>query len=399
MTKEAYENYGDKMVYCFCCGRTLNKYGVHPDRIRKDGTVKRCKTCDWIYRRGGIPSVDGFTEEQVKYALEFILMERSIYLNDLSAEMNLSMDDIIAIVNSLNVGNKRYVIKSNCANCGKDVEEVVSVYTRNKDLFCSSECYHQFRAKTLKRGKDSSFYNKILTNCTNCNKEIEVIPYNYNKTNRFGNNHNFCSQECYWEYRAKYYVGEKSSRIHSTMSPEAKEKMRRSSAERLRNVAHINSKIQLKVNNILDNNNINYEREYPMMYYSIDNFLVDHNLIVEVMGDYWHTSPLRYNEFAYKINKIQQKGLVKDKQKYTYVKNHYGIEILYLWETDINTDTELCEKLILKYIDNNGVLDNYHSFNWTVDNGVLKLKDSIVTPYQNMKTSEYADLLVDKKTG
>lgn len=72
-----------------------------------------------------------------------------------------------------------------------------------------------------------------------------------------------------------------------------------------------------------------------------------------------------------------------------YINNYYNIEILYLWESDINLNLDLCEKLIQEYIEKDGILDNFHSFNYFIDkNGNLRLKDIIAIPYQNMTKQE-----------
>ena len=99
------------------------------------------------------------------------------------------------------------------------------------------------------------------------------------------------------------------------------------------------------------------------------------------------------NENGYNINSVQQKQLHKDKTKYSYIYNHYSINILYLWETDINKRPELCEALINKYVRNKGVLDNYHSFNWELSNGILVLKKSLITPYQDLSVNQYRHLI------
>ena len=53
---------------------------------------------------------------------------------------------------------------------------------------------------------------------------------------------------------------------------------------------------------------------------------------------------------------------------------------MYLWEYDIVHNTKLCEELIKLYIDNNGVLDDYNSFNYSyIDQ--LKLNTDIIYPY------------------
>ena len=165
-----------------------------------------------------------------------------------------------------------------------------------------------------------------------------------------------------------------------------------------RSAKRFDSKIQLLVNSILDKNNISYKREHVIKYYALDNYLTDSGLIIEVMGDYWHTSPLKYNENKYMINEMQQRGLQHDKQKHTYIKNHHNVEILYLWEHDIEQNLELCEALILEYIRKNGILENYHSFNWNYENETLYLNKDLIIPYQDMKTDEYRHL-IKKKVG
>ena len=112
--------------------------------------------------------------------------------------------------------------------------------------------------------------------------------------------------------------------------------------------------------------------------------------MIEVQGDYWHVNPLK---FPNKINKLQYERIPKDKAKHTYTKNQYGIEILYLWESDIYNNTLLCEKLILEYIKRNGNLENYHSFNYYLDeNGELMLRNNLIIPYQDMKANQYKKL-------
>ena len=155
-----------------------------------------------------------------------------------------------------------------------------------------------------------------------------------------------------------------------------------------KNSNRLNTKIQLKTNSILEKNKINYEREYRVKYYSIDNYLKDSKLMIEVMGDYWHSSPVRYGENKYFLNNIQYKGIIHDKQKHSYILNHLNVEILYLWESDIKNDVLKCELLILEYIKNNGILSDYNSFNYTVDNGVLKLNSQIIIPYLKRSAEE-----------
>lgn len=116
-------------------------------------------------------------------------------------------------------------------------------------------------------------------------------------------------------------------------------------------------------------------------------------MIIEVMGDYWHANPLKYNSETRLINQIQQKTVLKDKQKRGYIKNHYGYPILNLWESDINNEPDKCRALIELFIKNSGYIDNYHSFNYSYGNGILILNDILITPYQEMSSDQYKYLL------
>lgn len=130
------------------------------------------------------------------------------------------------------------------------------------------------------------------------------------------------------------------------------------------------SKPQQMINDLLDEMGIKYISEYDCKYYLIDHYLTDYNLMIEVQGDFWHCSPLlssKSNTSGIKNN------LIKDKRKHSYIKNNYGIEILYLWENDVYNNLDLCKTLITEYIKNNGVMKDYHSFNYVLHDDELKI--------------------------
>ena len=179
-------------------------------------------------------------------------------------------------------------------------------------------------------------------------------------------------------------------------SNDQKERSRKRLLNNLKSSDRLDTGIQLKVNSILDNIGLKYEREKVFEYYAVDNYLTSCNGIIEVMGDYWHSSPLRYNKDKYLINEMQQKQLHRDKIKYSYIMNHYQIPILYLWETDIVSNPELCSALVSLYVENNKILENYHSFNWQMKNEKLSVKEDIVVPYQDIPVSEYRYLIKQK---
>lgn len=134
------------------------------------------------------------------------------------------------------------------------------------------------------------------------------------------------------------------------------------------------------INLVLDEMNIDYTIEGNFKYYSIDTYVEKFNLPIEVMGDYWHANPNKYNKHN-SLTPVQKTKITRDKTKHSYIKNNYGFEILYLWEFDCYNQA-LCKRLIELYIKNNGVLEDYQSFNYYIDDSNnLKFKDNKVTPY------------------
>lgn len=165
------------------------------------------------------------------------------------------------------------------------------------------------------------------------------------------------------------------------MSEEFCEKVRQATLRQYADgVLNKQTKPQIYINKLLDELDIPFVNEHTFKYYSVDNFLSDHNLIIEVMGDYFHANPLIYNNYN-QLNAIQQKDVIRDKRKHTYISKYFNIEILYLWEHDIKTNLELCKQLILKYINNNGHLIDYNSFNYSIQNNCLLENQTKVSPY------------------
>lgn len=258
-----------------------------------------------------------------------------------------------------------------CEICGTEFE----CSKLSTQRFCSNKCNSEWQ-KTI-TGELNPQFTSIKIPCNYCGKDHYVKQNKLEKQEHF-----FCNEKCRQDWYANIF----------SQTDEWREKKRIEAIKILGSgvISQTNSKPQQLVDSILTKNKISYEREKSITYYCIDNYLSE-NLMVEVMGDYWHCNPLKFTE---KINKIQYDRIPKDKRKHTYVKNHFGVEILYIWEHDTYNDLDKCEKLILEYIKKNGELENYHSFNYYLDkNGELKLRDKLITPYQDMECDKYKHLL------
>ncbi len=351
-----------------------------------------CKVCGFKKRRKlDIDNVinKGFWNiEELETIIYNILYQKVECINDIVPLLNNKTLDDLATLLSFDLpirGWTTYKIKMKCDVCGKEYLDNISVYMKNKEnhKYCSFECKNKgFSIFGVHRGKNNSTYNSSIIKCTNCGKEYLAPKYIQKQTNSYGENNHFCCQECYWEYRHKYYVKEKNGNYGIKLSKERLLQMSEITTKRICNgdFKQTETKPHLKINKILDELNIVYINEYNCKYYSLDIFLYNNNLGIEVMGDYWHGSPIKYRKED--LSQIQLKGIKRDKSKHTYIKKYHNFEILYLWEYDINNNIEMCKKLIKLYVTNKGIIDNYNSFNYYVnDNKELLLKEKIIYPY------------------
>lgn len=391
MKKETFLKLKVKEIKCRNCERILPIDNFTYNLMHEDNTGV-CRSCQWIKKhKDKIDYLSNkYSLQMVIDVIHYIYEWKNADLYSFSIENKYDLDIIIDIATSLNIGNKKLSIKIPCEYCGKPAEYTPSAYIKTTHHYCSQECYFKDKSRISPHGKDSIYYNRVETFCTNCGGKIEVTPFDYNKKNRFGDNHNFCSQECYWEYRGKYYVGEKSNSGLIDWTPELINKMRENKAKSMSGENRLNTKPQLIVNSFLDELNIKYTREYCVKYYSIDNYLDEYKLMIEVMGDYWHSNPLRYNSEKYELNDYQLNGIHRDKLKYSYIKNHCNIEILYLWETDIIKHPDICKTLINTYVNNSGILEDYNSFNYSIsENNSLILNSNLIIPYKDQSIDKY----------
>lgn len=345
-----------------------------------------CKVCD--YKKRNLEKVHNFlmynlewTEYELEVVLEHVLYQKIDVVNPLEDILhNKTLSQIVDLIRCLHIGGRTPVkIQLQCFSCGKKLIRPIGHFYKER-IYCSLECRDKYKTNFLS-GENSPWYKRIDTICTNCGKKISVIPFAYNVCNEYGDSNNFCSRECYFEYRSKYYIGEKHPMFGKSVSEENKQKQRERSVRLIAEgkIPQTMTKPHCAIYNLLINNKIQCENEHMLKYHSVDIYLKDCNLMIEIMGDYWHGIPLKYqyNE----LNNQQLKSVKQDKSKHTYAKRYHNVEILYLWERDINRNIELCWALIQKYISNQGYLDNYNSYNYGFTDNNLVLKDEIIQPY------------------
>lgn len=297
---------------------------------------------------------------------------------------------------------KRTVIKQ-CAYCGVDVERTEYHASINENTFCSQACKSKFLYETTREnrmcemcgelyltkkissqrfcspecaneyqktrvGKLNAKYKRVEITCEYCGESFDEMQYRLKDDCK-----HFCSMVCRQAWFAEVF----------SQSEDFKQLLRNNIIAKMENrvVPNLDSKPQLIVDDILDSLKVKYQREYNIKYYSVDNYLIDYNLMIEVQGDYFHVNPLKYDDLS-QINDTQYQRIGKDKAKHSYIKNQYGIEVLYLWERDIVNNPELCKKLIKEYISNHGDLANYNSFNYSISDDNIQLNTSVILSYQ-----------------
>lgn len=253
--------------------------------------------------------------------------------------------------------HKQNYEERSCEYCGEKFECTHSSTKR----FCSPKCQIEWQRSYPRTGEEHPSYNHDFSIedrtkiCQCCGKEYQVSPYKIMTSH-------FCSEECR-QIGVREYA-----------------RTRKTRAER------VNTKPQRIVNEILQKLNISYINEYRVGAYSIDNYCLDKKLFIEVMGTYWHADIRKYT----KIDEVQKRDIIQDKRKRTYIKNQYNKNILYLWEKDILDSPELCSYLIQLFIENDGIIDNYHSYNYILKNNKIHLREKLLYGYIELQNDYHS---------
>lgn len=252
-----------------------------------------CKVCGYKQRntekvRDFLSSNTFWTELELDVVLDNLLYHKIQVVNSLEDILpNKSLCQIVDLITTLHIGGRTPIkIRLNCFSCGKELIRPIGHFYNDR-VYCSFECRDRYKTNYLS-GKNSPWYNRIDTTCTNCGKEISVIPFEYNLKNEYGDSHNFCSRECYCEYRSKYYVGDKHPLFGRPMSEENKQRQRERNVRLIAEgkMPQTMTKPHKAIYEMLILKGIECENEYPLKYHSIDIYIKKYGLMIEVMGDY-----------------------------------------------------------------------------------------------------------------
>jgi len=267
------------------------------------------------------------------------------------------------------------IIELICSECETKFDANRKDSLRYKNHFCSRECESNFREKE----------SHDLRCCENCKKKFECKKHDKLR---------FCSIACQGEWQSKTRIGKDSATYKHGITdnmrtkkcercgkemigtPKSFEKQKFCSVGcRIRSMNKTMTAPHVAVTTILEENNIEFSIEHSIKRFSIDCFIYD-RFAIEIMGTYWHCDPRFYK---IPIDNIQEHSISSDSNKNKYL-NYLYIPVLYIWEYDIATNTNVCEKLILKFLKNNGILENYHSMNYSISGRGVRLNDKILVP-------------------
>lgn len=122
-----------------------------------------------------------------------------------------------------------------------------------------------------------------------------------------------------------------------------------------------------KIDSLLDEMGIFHKNEIRFGKYTMD-IILSNTKGIEIMGRYWHKDSRYYSKdiFTSLRNKILIEKDIRKNKKMKEVR----MEILYLWEDDINNNLDLCRQLIKKFI-NNTSLQSHHSSAYTLTDGEI----------------------------
>jgi very-short-patch-repair endonuclease len=138
-------------------------------------------------------------------------------------------------------------------------------------------------------------------------------------------------------------------RVHSKVTREKMSKTAKDKWETgdIGKKKHYTSKLEKIFANILDLLDIKYEtlfyvKDIKAFY---DFYLPDHNILIEVDGDFWHCNP--NTKFALPKYQSQKKNLIRDEEKAQWALDN-GYKLIRFWEDDINNNIKQVKQILIE---------------------------------------------------
>ncbi|PYY28369.1 endonuclease domain-containing protein [Paenibacillus illinoisensis] len=205
--------------------------------------------------------------------------------------------------------SKKVLIRIQCDNCNVDISRKPSGVKDSN--FCSVSCRSQW---------NSNKSNKVIKECVIC-KNTYTVSNNRLKSSIC------CSLPCLNLWKSRIYP----------KTEKGKASLREKGLKTTLLAKHQDTKPERMVREYLEKKGISYVAQ-NMMYdkFIVDFYLKEKDIVIEVLGDYWHGNPLKYGDSDNLIpltpKQLRQKA--KDKSRYSYLST-CGHKVLMIWEKDI----------------------------------------------------------------
>jgi very-short-patch-repair endonuclease len=246
--------------------------------------------------------------------------------------------------------NNIIVVNNICKNC---LKEKVGAVHRNKSV--SLEIRQKISKKlmghkqSLEAIRKTTMFNIGKKRPNIVKEKISKTVSNLHKNNEYVKKRNKIFNDPVFKENFKKIMKENSNNPlvkerkrlahvglkHPPVTQEFRDRCRKNAYNcMLKRTLH-NTKIEIKIKELLDKNNIKYEHPYFIKdienKYMADFYLPENNMVIEADGNYWHKYPL-----GNKIDFIRTKELINK-----------GYKIIRFWESDIHKRITFVEKSIL----------------------------------------------------
>ena len=181
---------------------------------------------------------------------------------------------------------------------------------------------HMYRKGYLISGKkNGNFIEKVPFACLRCGKIKYTLP-------KYAVIAKYCSLAC------NYAAGRSKETKKNIKIAMHKPDVRKRHIEGLsKNLCFKDTSIELKMQNILRENNIKFEKQKPLLKKYIVDIFIKPNIVIECDGDYWHNRP-----GAQERDKLRNVNLT-----------NAGYKVLRFWEHEINDNINLCFSRLQKH--------------------------------------------------
>ena len=278
----------------------------------------------------------------------------------ISKEIGLSKPTILKVLNEEGIVRKKdrcksldikkdekgYYVCRLCPKCNKEIK----TYSKDKVIACrnhfnaingSSLC--KPCSLTLQVGKGNPFYGKKHS------KESKIKISKSRKGKAKGKNNSMSNKEHKEKARKnlkkKWDSGE-MEHARKIMSNTLKETRRKGKIKSV-----ITSKKEKEIIKEISKIGYKSKQSFKVDTKICDIYIEELNLIIEYFGDYWHCNPKKYEEnyFNQKKNMSAKEIWDYDSKKIDLIKS-YGYNLIVIWESDLENDNKLINKLIENYV-------------------------------------------------